>query len=471
MSDDAQARPISREETIALVQRYDRPGPRYTSYPTAVEFHEGVDAAEYARRLEKADEAVDEPLSIYVHLPFCEKRCLFCACHVIITPHMEKAAPYLDLLEKEIDLVTAHLKRRRKVSQLHLGGGTPTYYTPAQLDGLLGFMMSKFELTDDAEVAVEVDPRVTTPEHLDVMAKHGFNRVSMGVQDFTHKVQEAVDRVQSFEQTKALIDHARSRGYGRINVDLIYGLPFQTLETFEQTIQTVIDLGIDRTAVYSFAFLPDSGRGHQKRIEEKDLPAPEVKLGLYALAREKFLEAGYEAIGMDHFALPTDELAKARKEGRLRRNFQGYTIIPAKDVIGLGISAIGDLAGAYVQNLKKLNRYQKAVEAGELPVLRGVARTPDDEVRRTVIHEMMCNFRVDIPTVEKEHGIAFAEFFKEELERLKEHEAEGLVAVTPERIDVTPRGELFVRNLGMCFDRYWHERHKDSDKTPFSRTV
>jgi len=390
---------------------------------------------------------------------------------VIITPHMEKAAPYLGLLEQEVRLVTAHLPRRRKVSQLHLGGGTPTYYTPEQLDGLLGFMLGEFELTEDAEVAVEVDPRVTTPAHLDVMASHGFNRVSMGVQDFTPKVQEAVDRVQSYEQTKALIDHARSKGYGRINVDLIYGLPFQSLETFEQTIDTVIDLGIDRTAVYSFAFLPDSGRGHQTRIEEEDLPPPEVKLGLYALAREKFLAAGYEAIGMDHFALPSDELAKARREGRLRRNFQGYTIIPAKDVIGLGISAIGDLAGAYVQNLKKLNRYQKAVEAGELPVLRGVARTPDDEVRRAVIHELMCNFRVEVAAVEAQHGIAFGEFFAEELKRLEEHQAEGMVEVTPERIEVTPRGELFVRNLGMCFDRYWHERHKDSDKTPFSRTV
>lgn len=467
---DETKRPIERGATAELLARYDRPGPRYTSYPTAVEFGDGVDRAVYEERLARADELGDAPLSVYVHLPFCAHRCLFCGCHVIITPHKEKAAPYLALLEREIELVAERLPRRRRVAQLHLGGGTPTYHAPEELDRLLAKLLASFHVAPGAELAVEVDPRVTSADHVDVLAAHGFNRISLGVQDFTPEVQEAIERVQSIEQTAELIEKARESGFGGINVDLIYGLPHQRLDSFEQTVETAIALGADRAAVYSFAYVPWI-RGHMKKLEESDFPDRELKFRLFALARERFLAAGYEPIGMDHFAKPDDELARARREGRLRRNFQGYTTIPAEDVLGLGISAIGDVRGAYVQSHKKLSDYGDAIEANRLPVERGIVRTPDDELRRDVIHALMCNFAVDVRAIESKHGIDFAETFAEDLRRLAAHEAEGLVRLAPERIEATPTGELFVRNLALCFDRYWREKHEGEEKPVFSRTV
>jgi oxygen-independent coproporphyrinogen-3 oxidase len=460
----------SRAATAELITRYDRPGPRYTSYPTAIEFDEAVGREQYEERLAQADALGDEPLSVYVHLPFCSHRCLFCGCHVIITPHKEKARPYLELLEREIDLVAERLPHRRKIAQLHLGGGTPTYHEPAELDAVLAHFFGHFQPAPGAELAVEVDPRVTTFEHVDVLASHGFNRISLGVQDFTPEVQEAIERIQSRELTAALIDKARSAGFQGINVDLIYGLPHQQPESFEETVEAAIEMGADRAAVYSFAFVPWI-RGHMKKLEESDFPGRELKIDLFSIARERFLAAGYEPIGMDHFAKPDDELARARDEGRLRRNFQGYTVIPAEDVLGLGISAIGDVRDLYVQNHKKLSDYTRAIEAGQLPVERGVVRSADDDLRRDVIHSLMCNFAVDIPAIEARHGVRFAEVFAEDLARLKEHETEGLVRVTPERIEATPTGELFVRNLAMCFDRYWREKHEGGEKQVFSRTV
>lgn len=464
-------RPVTRAETVAFLARHDMSGPRYTSYPTAVEFHDGLTAADYERRLSAADAlGPDAPLSLYVHLPFCQERCLFCGCHVIITKHRDVAAPYLDLLKREITMVAERLPNRRRFAQLHLGGGTPTYYEPAQLTDLLSHLLAHFEPLPGAEMAIEVDPRVTTIAHLDALADLGFNRVSMGVQDLTPEVQEAIGRIQTLEQTKRLIDHARSRGFRGINVDLIYGLPLQSEATFEQTVNAVIGLGVDRAAVYSFAFVPWV-RGHQKKLEESDFPDPATKLRLFAIARERFLEAGYAPIGMDHFARPDDELGRAKHEGRLRRNFQGYAVIPGDDVIGLGISAIGDVRGAYVQNEKKLSTYEKSVLAGQLPVARGVARTADDDVRRTVIHELMCNFQLDIPAIESQYGIAFASYFAEDLALLESHVREGLAVVTPSRISVTPVGELIVRNIAMCFDRYMREKHAADAKPVFSRTV
>jgi len=462
-------RPIGSAITAELMRRYDRQGPRYTSYPTAVEFEEGIDSEGYAGLLAAAGERAAEPLSLYVHLPFCEERCLFCACHVIITPHYERTMPYLQLLRREIDLVAEHLAGRRQISQLHLGGGTPTYHTPDDLGGLLDHLLARFRPRDDAELAVEVDPRVTSFEHLDMLAAHGFNRLSMGVQDFTPAVQEAVNRVQPADQTRALIDHARAKGFRGINVDLIYGLPRQSLETFAATIDTVIGMEVDRLAIYSFAFVPWI-RGHQTGISEDDLPGRDLKLELFAMAREKLLRAGYEPIGMDHFALPDDELFKARREGRLRRNFQGYSVIPASDVIGLGISAIGDVQGSYVQNEKKLTSYERAIEAGRLPVYRGVARSADDEVRRAVIHELMCNFRVEIADIEKRFNVDFHEYFAVDLAALAEHESDGMVRIGVRSIEATPLGELFVRNLALCFDRYRRREQGDAGSV-FSRTV
>lgn len=463
-------RPVAREVTAELIARHDRPGPRYTSYPTAVEFDGGMTAARYEERLAEADRHAGEPLSLYLHLPFCEHRCLYCGCHVIISPHHEKAKPYLELLKREMDLVAERLPHRRALAQLHLGGGTPTYHSPAELAGLLGHLFGRFQPAAGSELAVEVDPRVTTPEHIEVLADLGFNRISFGVQDFTPEVQRAVERVQSVEETAALVELARARGFSGINVDLIYGLPRQTPEGFEKSVEAVIALGADRAAVYSFAFVPWV-RGHQKGIEEADLPPREVKVALFALARQRFLEAGYEPIGMDHFARPDDELARARREGRLRRNFQGYTVIPADDVVGLGISAIGDVRGAYVQNHKKLSLYEQAIAAGTLPVERGRARTEDDEARRAIIHDLMCNFRVDFAPIERRFGLRFRERFAEDLARLAAEEREGLVEIGEDSIRATPAGELFVRNIAMAFDRYWREKHETSARPVFSRTV
>jgi len=464
------SRPSSRTDTAALLAQYDRPGPRYTSYPTAVEFNDSVDTKTYEERLALANSASDECLSVYMHLPFCEHRCLFCGCHVIISPDKSNSSPYLALLEREIELLADRLPDRRSISQLHLGGGTPTYQSPDQLDHLLTRFFKHFTAAPGAELAVEVDPRVTTIEHIDALHAHGFNRISLGVQDFTPEVQEAIERVQSIEQTELLVNHARKRGFRGINIDLIYGLPLQQEESFERTVDEVIRMGADRTAVYSFAYVPWI-RAHMNKLADEDFPNREEKFQLFSIARERFLAAGYEPIGMDHFAKPDDELAKAKRDGHLRRNFQGYAVIPATDVLGLGISAIGDVRGAYVQNVKKLSTYREAIEDGRLSIERGVTCNPDDVLRRDVIHELMCNFRVDIRRIEAEHNIDFAATFAEDLEDLREHEANGMVNVTDAVIQATPQGELFIRNIALCFDRYWREKHSSGDKPIFSRTV
>ena len=461
---------VIREEMTALLARYDVAGPRYTSYPTAVEFHEGVGPREYQERLAIANEESRLPISLYVHLPFCAERCLFCGCNVVIAPNREHALPYLDLLRREIALVGRWLRDRRRVLQLHLGGGTPTFYQPRELSALLADLIARFPPVPGAELAVEVDPRVTSDAHIAALGGFGFNRMSLGVQDLTPRVQQAIHRVQSLEDTARVVRKAREEGFSGLNVDLIYGLPYQTPETFAATVDAMIALGFDRAAVYSFAFVPWM-RGQQKRLPEESLPAPALKVELQALARERFLAAGYEPIGMDHFALPDDEIAVARREGRLRRNFQGYSVLPATDTVGLGISAIGDVAGGYFQNTKKLSVYQEALESGRLPVDRGVLRGADDDLRRRVIHGLMCNFRVDKREIEADFGICFDEYFALDLELLREHEAEGLVRAEPEAIAVAPRGQLFVRNLAMCFDRYLREKRAEPSRPVFSRTV
>ncbi len=463
-------RPTDRKTISHLIGRHDKPGPRYTSYPTAIEFDDQFTVDHYHERLELANARAESPLSAYMHLPFCEERCLFCGCHVIITKKREKSDPYLDLLKKEIELVAKRLPDRRSISQLHLGGGTPTYYSPDQLADLLSKFFEYFTPASGAELALEVDPRVTTIDHIDTLASLGFNRVSMGVQDLTLEVQERINRVQSRESTESIINRAKSHGFTGINVDLIYGLPLQTPEKFEQTVKAVIEMGVDRVAAYSFAFVPWM-RGHQKKIDESELPDARTKMELFAVARELFLGAGYEPIGMDHFALPDDELSKAKREGRLRRNFQGYSVIPSDDVIGFGISAIGDVRRSYVQNAKKLSTYGAMVESGTLPVERGVPRTEDDELRRDVIHELMCNFKIAIARTEQDYDIDFGEYFKEDIADLRRFEEDGLVVIKPNEITATPVGELFVRNLAMCFDAYLREGHKGSGKPTFSRTV
>jgi len=458
--------------TAEMLARYDRPGPRYTSYPTAVSFHEGFTAADYVERLSRADALANEPLSLYAHLPFCQERCLYCGCNVIITPHKAVAAPYLAQVIKELDLLAAHLPHRRMLSQMHWGGGTPTYYEPEQIVALWKAVTERFTFTPDAEIGVEVDPRVTTFEHIDALTALGLNRLSAGVQDFDLTVQEAVHRVQSFEATKALVEHARARGIKSTNLDLIFGLPYQTVASFRTTLEKVLEIRPERLAVYSFAFVPWI-KGHMKHLPPESLPGPELKLDLLALALDVFTGAGYKAIGMDHFALHDDEMALAADKGTLSRNFMGYTVQSARDMVAVGISSIGDVQGAFVQNVKKLSTYNAAIDAGRFPVERGYALTDDDTRRRHVITELMCNARLDTTAVERKFGLDFGTYFAAEMQDLAAPGGpvdDGLVELSPGRIVLTPLGRRFVRNVAMVFDRHLRES-ASSERPVFSRTV
>jgi oxygen-independent coproporphyrinogen-3 oxidase len=454
---------------IDTLKRFDRPGPRYTSYPTAVEFHEGVGEQQYREALAQTDLTPDRSLGVYVHLPFCHERCTFCGCHVIATAHREVVDAYLAYVEKEIDRIAALLPSRRSLAQIHFGGGTPTYLTPAQLERLWSSLMRRFSLVDGAEVAIEVDPRVTTPEHLEAVAALGFNRLSMGVQDFTAAVQAAIGRNQTFEETRRVIAHARTIGFREgINIDLVYGLPRQTEATFSEGLEKVVALRPDRLAVYSFAFVPWI-RGNQRSIDTSEIPGPELKLRLYRSALEHFMGSGYEPIGMDHFALPTDELAEAQRNGRLSRNFMGYTVHPADANLGFGISSIGDVPTGYFQNAKKLSTYYEALDAGRLPIERGVLLTDDDRVRRWVITQIMCNFEIRKADVAERFGVDFDSYFAGSLEALDELEEAGFVERREDRVRVTESGRLLVRNAAMAFDAYLEK--KDKAKPAFSRTV
>jgi len=455
--------------TVDLLRKYDRPGPRYTSYPTAVEFHPGFDAAAYRANLAEAASASDQPLSLYLHLPFCEERCTFCGCMVVITKKRDVAATYLDYLKRELAMLGAALSGRRRVVQYHWGGGTPTYLSPAQMADLHQTVATHFDVDPDGEVAIEVDPRVTTFEQLDLLRQLGFNRLSMGVQDFAPAVQAAVNRVQPVEMTRALFDHARRLGFGSINVDLIYGLPLQTRASFASTVDTVLSMRPDRVAVYSFALVPWI-RAHQKGLPMADLPGPEAKLELFVEAMQRFVAAGYRQIGMDHFALPDDDLAKASEAGRLHRNFMGYTTRPAPDMVGAGVSAIGDVSGAFAQNVKPLAAYYAALDAGRFPIERGYRLDQDDHLRRFVITELMCNFRVRQADLCERFGVALPRYFALEIdELLRGPVADGFLRITSDALEVTPHGRLFVRNIAMHFDR--HLRRKTSVAPVFSRTI
>jgi oxygen-independent coproporphyrinogen-3 oxidase len=455
--------------TSELLRKYDRPGPRYTSYPTAVEFNESFTPAKYREHLARANAVAQEPLSLYIHIPFCEERCTFCGCHVIITRHHDRAVSYLDYLARELDLLAQALPDRRHLIQYHWGGGTPTYLTPAEIRQLWSKVKEHFTIAEDAEVAIEVDPRATSREHVDTLGELGFNRLSMGVQDFTPEVQSAINRNQTEAETRDLFAYCRRIGFTSINLDLIYGLPLQTPATFRRNLDAVIALRPDRVACYSYAHVPWI-RGHQKGIDITQLPSPEVKLELLAAAIGAFQAAGYRQIGMDHFALPDDELAQAMARGTLWRNFMGYTTKVATDMVGVGVSAIGDVRGAFAQNEKKLSTYYQALERGEFPVQRGFELSFDDHVRRLVITELMCNFRLRKAEITRRFGIDFDAYFGLELEELAQGPAaEGFVRLTPERIEVTPLGQLFVRNVCMIFDAYLR-RPKD-EKPVFSRTV
>ena len=452
-----------------LLARYDSVGPRYTSYPTAVDFHAGYAEAAYRRSLAAADRLGDAPLSVYTHIPFCIERCWFCGCHTYATSRHDVVTPYLDHLEIEMERVAGLLPNRRMVAQYHLGGGTPTYLLPEELRRLVESFKRHFKFLPNAELAIEVDPRVTTTEHIAALAELGFCRISMGVQDFDPAVQQAIGRVQPIEATQRLVACAREHRFGGVNLDLIYGLPRQTPASFTKTVAQAIDMRPDRVAVYSFAYLP-SQRGHQRQIERPALPGRDEKFALLAIAREGFMDAGYQAIGMDHFALPTDELSIAQREGRLQRNFMGYTVMAGADMLGFGVSAIGDVRGALAQVEKKLVHYYRMLDQGGLPVARGYQRTADDEIRREVIHTLMCNFVVDRKTIEARHGIVFAEYLRESLVKLAPFVADGMCEIDEAGVRAIGLGQVFVRNLAMCFDA--HLETKLAAKEPvFSRTV
>ena len=462
------ARALTEDVTAELLAKYDKAGPRYTSYPTAVQFHDGFGADDYEAKLAEAAAARDEPLSLYVHLPFCEERCTFCGCNVIITRREDVSRRYLDALAAEIRLVADRLGDRRRVVQYHWGGGTPTYQSVPEMRELHAIVRGEFEFVDGAEIAIEVDPRVTTDEHLVALRELGFNRLSMGVQDFADDVQAAINRGQTYEQTAALFRRARELGYQSINLDLVYGLPLQTVAKFRETLARVIDLRPDRVACYSYAYIPWI-RGNQRRIRREDLPEMDEKFRLFGASLSAFLDGGYEMIGMDHFALPDDELARAARARTLHRNFMGYTVKPASDMIGFGVSSIGDLRNAYAQNTKKLSEYEAAIAAGRPPVTKGLLLNADDVIRRDVITRLMCNFHLDRRAIEARHGIDFGTYFAAELAALEEPVSHGFVRLTGDTIEVVGAGRLFIRNVCMIFDAYLAK--KTGERPVFSRTV
>ena len=444
----------------ALIRKYDRPVPRFTSYPTALEFGDGVGEVAYREALSRADARASDPWSVYVHVPFCEQRCHFCACSVVATRSRDKVAPrYLEWLTQEIEAVAGLTPNRRKVAQLHLGGGTPTYLAPAQLESLLGTLARHYAPTADAEIAVEIDPRVTTEAHLDVMLEAGVNRVSLGVQDLERTVQEAIGREQPARRTWDHIEHLRRGGVQGINVDLVYGLPRQTEAGFARTVERVIHMQVDRVALYSYAHMPWA-QANQRRIDPADLPSPDTKLTLFLAARQAFERAGYRAIGMDHFARIGDELEVADRTGHLHRNFMGYTVVPGADMLGFGASAIGEVEGDFFQNHKKLVHYGRALEDGHLATARGLARTPEDRLRARVIADLMCRHRVVRSEIEGAFALgSFDEHFSEDLEGLRPLAEDGLVQDDGAVIAVTKRGRPFVRNVAACFDARTRLRH------------
>lgn len=445
--------PLVSEETL---RRYDVPAPRYTSYPTVPAWTGRIGPAAFAAALGRAAKRPAAPLSTYVHIPFCRERCAFCGCNVVVTRSRSKADRYLETLTREMDTVAGLLGERRALSQIHWGGGTPTYLDERQLETLWTALTNRFRVLPGAEVAIEIDPVVTSRSQLEVLRQLGFNRISVGVQDLDPAVQKAIDRVQSVEETRAALDHARALGFKGINFDLIYGLPLQTPLTWRRTLEQVLEMRPDRLAVYSFAHVPDV-RKNQRRLPVAGIPRAGEKLELFRLAWEALTAAGYRQIGMDHFAVPEDELSLAQGRRALGRNFQGYTVQAATEVVAFGASAISDIGGLYAQNAHGLPRYQAAVERGELAVERGVGLTTDDLRRRFIISQLMCNFWVDLREVPG---------FERELARLAVLEREGLVLVRDREIEVTPLGRIFVRNVATVFDAYLEQQDQ-----AFSRTV
>ncbi|HUU46922.1 MAG TPA: oxygen-independent coproporphyrinogen III oxidase [Acidobacteriota bacterium] len=456
---------------VELLRKYDRPGPRYTSYPTVPVWTEDFGAEEYSSFLLQFG-ATNRPLSVYLHLPFCHDRCTFCGCNVVIAKRPETVERYLDYLFREIDQTVERIGVGRRLLQLHWGGGTPTFLTIDQMARLWRKLNTVFRLDDNAEIAIEVDPRVTTPEQMRFLRDLGFNRLSMGVQDLDPAVQEAIGRGQTMAETEATYNLGRELGFTGINMDIIYGLPEQTVAEFDHTIQQIARWRPDRLAVYSYAYVPWV-KPQQQQISEATLPKGPEKFALFERAVSGFLDAGYESIGFDHFALPTDELAQGLSDGRLHRNFMGYTISASRDMIGLGVSSIGEIAGCFAQNDARLGAYYRRIDEDGFATHRGWALTSDDAIRRRVILALMCRMQLDFPRLGREFGIDPWSYFAPEIERLKEFLDDGLLVRTSRGFDVTPRGRHFVRNIAMVFDAHLPQLvEKATEKKPiFSRTV
>ncbi|TAL73024.1 MAG: oxygen-independent coproporphyrinogen III oxidase [Rhodanobacter sp.] len=454
----------------ALISRYDVAGPRYTSYPTAPQFHAGFDERALRAVIQASnEEPIPRPLSIYVHVPFCVSPCFYCGCNRIITRDVGKADRYLERLYREIELVAKLFDRDRQVTQLHFGGGTPNFLDAPRMRDLMGVLAGHFNFGDarTREFGIEIDPRFADADYIAALGELGFNRISVGIQDFDPAVQAAVNRIQSVAQTREVLESAKAHGFRSTSVDLIYGLPKQTVAGFDRTLDEVIGLAPDRVAVYAYAHLPEMFKA-QRQIEAADLPSPATRLALIGRALERLGAAGYVYVGMDHFARADDELVRAQQAGTLQRNFQGYSTHGDCDIVGLGVSAIGRIGDSYSQSARDLTGYYAAIDNGRLPIARGIALSHDDLVRREAIGQLMCHGELDMPTFGAQHGVDFAEYFAAELERLRALANDGLVRLDADTITVTARGRLLLRIVAMCFDAYLG---REAAPRRFSRTI
>ena len=450
-----------------MVRHYNRPGPRYTSYPTVPLWERGEFAGDYGEFLREEGKK-EAPLSLYVHIPFCSRLCTFCGCNRFITRDQDLVEKYLRALAEELRQTARHLGNRKSVKQFHLGGGTPTHLNVDQLQRLHGMVAEHFDFEADGEMALEAHPRVTRSEQLEALYALGFRRISFGVQDLDRRVQHAINREQSSEQTRHAFYKSRELGYSSINMDLIYGLPCQTMENFQSTMETINAMKPDRLAIYSFAYIPNMFRSHKRAIKEEDLPTVEEKIAIYLASIQFFTQAGYKMIGMDHYAKVDDELAVAQKNHTLHRNFMGYTTLRGLSQIGVGVSAISDFGNGYFQKEKDLTAYMQGVDQGGIPTIRKRILNSDDLLRREVIETMMCHCFLPVPEIEKKYQIVFAEYFKNACQAIQTFEAEGLLELKPEGIELSQLGVLFMRNIVMPFDRYLE---KTSQIPHFSKTI
>ena len=453
-----------------LIASLPASGPRYTSYPTADRFHDGFREAEYTQALHlRGMGALNKPLSLYIHIPFCNTICYYCGCNKIITKDKSRADAYIEYLEREMDLLAPHLNGRHQLAQLHFGGGTPTFLSDDQLERVFAMIRKHFQLMPNGEYSIEIDPRKVSRETVFHLGKLGFNRMSVGIQDFDPKVQEAVNRIQSVEETREVIEAAREAGFKSVSVDLIYGLPHQSLDSIKTTIDTVLGLGLDpdRLALYHYAHLPHIFKP-QRRIDTNAVPGSEEKLDMLQYCVQTLTERGYVFIGMDHFAKPDDELSVALKEGWLQRNFQGYSTYADCDLVAIGVSSIGKIGSTYAQNERDIDAYYAAIDAGHLPIMRGYQLNQDDLLRRNIIQDLMCRFALDFQIYESVFGIPFAQYFQAELADLQQLAELGLVRLKSHGLTVTPKGRFLIRNIAMVFD--YHLRHKET-KAKYSQTV